>query len=75
MLKYTLPSPLIQNIFENFLLPFPKRSLNYIIFPSYVKIYTLPPQYIFGLIAVLVPIFSLFCRIGPPILKLDSFEL
>jgi len=47
MLKYTLPSPLIQNILENFLLPSPKKSLNYIPLPSYVKIYTLLPQYFY----------------------------
>ena len=45
MLKYTLPSPLIQNILENFSLPSPKRSLNYIPLPSCVKIYILLPQY------------------------------
>jgi len=47
MLKYTLPSPLIQNILENFSFPFPKRSLNYIPLSSYVKIYTLLPQFFF----------------------------
>jgi len=47
MLKYTLPSPLIQNILENISLSSPKRSLNYIPLPSYVKIYTLIPQYFF----------------------------
>ena len=26
-----------------------------------------------GLIAILVPLFSPLCRIGPPILKFDSF--
>jgi len=42
-----LPSPLIQNILENFSFPSPKRSLNYIPLPSYVIIYTLLPQYLF----------------------------
>jgi len=45
MLKYTLSSPLIQNILEIFSLPSPKVSLNYIPLPSYVKIYILLPQY------------------------------
>jgi hypothetical protein len=30
-------------------------------------------KFIYGLIAVLVPIFSTFCSFGSPILKLDSF--
>jgi len=47
MLKYTLPSPHIQNILENISLPSPKRNMNYILLPSYVKIYTLLPHYIF----------------------------
>ena len=48
MLKYTLSSPLTQNLLENYLsLPFPKRSLNYIPLSSYVKIYILLPQYFF----------------------------
>jgi len=38
MLKYTFPSPLIKNILENISLLTPKRSLNYISLPSYVKI-------------------------------------
>jgi len=44
MLKYTLPSPLIQNILENISLPSLERSLNYIPLLSYVKIYALIPQ-------------------------------
>ena len=47
MLKYTLPFPLIQNISENISLPFSKRSLNYILLPSYVKTYNLIPQCFF----------------------------
>jgi len=46
MLKYTLLSPLIQNILENISLP-PERSLNYIPLPSYFKIYALLPQFYF----------------------------
>jgi len=38
MLKYTLSSPLIQNILENILFPSLERSLNYIPTLSYVKI-------------------------------------
>jgi len=45
MLKYTFFSPLIQNILEIFSLPSPKKNFNYIPLPSYVKIYTLLPQY------------------------------
>jgi len=41
MLKYTLPSPFIQNILGKKFISSPKRSLNYILVPSYVKIYTL----------------------------------
>ena len=41
MLKYTLPTPLIQNLIKKNSLPSPQRSLNYIPLPSYVKIYTL----------------------------------
>jgi len=44
MLKYTLFSLFIQNILENISLPSPKRSLNYIFLPSYIKIYILIPQ-------------------------------
>ena len=44
LLKYTLISPLIQNILENISLPTLKRNLNYILLPSYVKIYSLLPQ-------------------------------
>ena len=47
MLEYTLPSSLIQNILENISLPSPKRSLNYIPLLSYLKIYTLLPQYFY----------------------------
>jgi len=41
--KYTLLSHLIQNILENILLSTLERSLNYILHPSYVKIYNLVP--------------------------------
>jgi len=47
MLKYTLSSPLIQNILENISLPSLERSLNYISLPFYVKIYALVPQFLF----------------------------
>ena len=47
MIKYTLPSSLIQNILENMSLPSPKRRLNYILLPSHVKIYILLPQFFF----------------------------
>jgi len=39
MLKYTLPSPLMQNILEDISLSILERSLIYIHTPSYVKIY------------------------------------
>jgi len=47
MLKYTLSSPLIQNILENRVnyTPSPQRCLNYTLLPSYVKIYTLLLSY------------------------------
>jgi len=45
MLKYTFPSPPIQNILEKNTFPSPKKSLNYIPLPSYVKIYIPLPSY------------------------------
>ena len=47
MLKYTLPSPLIQSILENISLHSLERSLNYIFLLFYVKISVLVPQYFF----------------------------
>jgi len=47
MLKYAFPSPFIQNILENISLSSLERNLNYILIPSYVKIYVLLLQYFF----------------------------
>jgi len=47
MLKYTLSSPIFQNILENISLPSLERSLNYIPLSSYIKIYALLPKYFF----------------------------
>jgi len=45
MLKYTLLSPLIQNILENISLPSLERSLNYISLPLMLKPNNLAKKY------------------------------